>query len=212
MSTKPQSMHVARIVRRYHGKTYVTPLLRTSFRQDGKVKHRTLANLSHLPDRLLDVVRRFLKGEAVLAAEEVIQTQGTVPHGHVHAVLGVIRTLGVDSLIASTPSRQRNLVLALVAERLLFPCSKLAITRHWHSTTLAEELGVADANETELYQAMDWLLTRQPAIEEKLAQRHLGENSLVLDDVSSSFYHGRHGPLAQYGHSRDGKKGLPIIV
>ncbi len=205
-------MHVARIVRRYHGKTYVTTLLRTSFRQDGKVKHRTLANLSHLPDRLLDVVRRFLKGEAVMAAEEVMQTKVTVPHGHVHAVLGVIRKLGVDSLIASTPSRQRDLVLALIAERLLFPCSKLATTRHWHSTTLAEELGVADANESELYQAMDWLLTRQPAIEAKLAQRHLGENSLVLYDVSSSFYHGRHCPLAQYGHSRDGKKGLPIIV
>lgn len=205
-------MHVARIVRRYRGKTYVTTLLRTSFRQDGKVKHRTLGNLSHLPDHLLDVIRRSLKGEAFAAAAEVIQTQETVPHGHVHAVLAVIRRLGVDSLIASTPSRQRDLVLALVAERLLFPCSKLAMTRHWHSTTLAAELGVADANENELYQAMDWLLTRQPAIEEKLAQRHLGENSLVLYDVSSSFYHGRHCPLAQYGHSRDGKKGLPIIV
>jgi transposase len=135
-----------------------------------------------------------------------------LPHGHVHAVLGVIRKLGVDSLIASTPSRERDLVVALVAQRLLFPCSKLASTRHWHSTTLAEELGVGDASEGELYQAMDWLLTRQPAIEAKLAQRHLGDNALVLYDVSSSFYHGRHCPLAHFGHSRDGKKGLPIIV
>ncbi len=205
-------MHVARIVRRYRGRTYVTTLLRTSFRQDGKVKHHTLANLSHLPDHLIDVIRRSLKGEAFAAAEEVIQTKETVPHGHVQAVLGVIRKLGVDSVIASTPSRQRDLVLALIAERLLFPCSKLATTRHWHSTTLAAELGVVDANESELYQAMDWLLTRQPAIEEKLARRHLGENALVLYDVSSSFYHGRHCPLARYGHSRDGKKGLPIIV
>jgi transposase len=212
MSTKPQSMHVARIVRRYRGKTYATTLLRTSFRHNGKVKHHTLANLSHLPDHLNDVIRRSLKGEAFAAAEEVIQTKETVPHGHVQAVLGVIRKLGVDSLIASTPSRQRDLILALIAERLLFPCSKLATTRHWHSTTLAAELGVADANESELYQAMDWLLTRQPAIEQKLAQRHLGENALVLYDVSSSFYHGRHCPLACYGHSRDGKKGLPIIV
>jgi transposase len=102
--------------------------------------------------------------------------------------------------------------VALIAERLLFPCSKLAITRHWHSTTFAEELGVADAKASELYQAMDWLLTRQPAIEAKLAQRHLGEKSLVLYDVSSSFYYGRHCPLARFGHSRDGKKGLPIIV
>jgi transposase len=205
-------MHVARIVRRYHGKTYVSTLLRTSFRQDGKVKHRTLANLSHLPEHLIDVIRRSLKGEAFAAAQDVLQTKQTLPHGHVHAVLGVIRKLGVDSLIASTPSRERDLVVALVAQRLLFPCSKLASTRHWHSTTLAEELGVGDASEGELYQAMDWLLTRQPAIEAKLAQRHLGDNALVLYDVSSSFYHGRHCPLAQYGHSRDGKKGLPIIV
>jgi transposase len=212
MSTKTPSMHVARIVRRYRGKTYVTTLLRTSFRQDGKVKHRTLGNLSHLPDNLIDIIRRALQGEAFTAAPELIQTHHTRPHGHVHVILGVIRKLGLDSLIASTPSRQRNLVLALIAERLLFPCSKLAVTRHWHTTTLAEELGVADATEAELYRAMDWLLTRQPAIEAKLAGRHLGENSLVLYDVSSSFYHGRHCPLAQYGHSRDGKKGLPIIV
>jgi transposase len=212
MSTKTPSMHVARIVRRYRGKTYVTTLLRTSFRQDGKVKHRTLGNLSHLPDNLIDIIRRALQGEAFTAAPELIQTHHTRPHGHVHVILGVIRKLGLDSLIASTPSRQRDLVLALIAERLLFPCSKLAATRHWHTTTLAEELGVADATETEVYQAMDWLLTRQPAIEAKLAGRHLGENSLVLYDVSSSFYHGRHCPLAQYGHSRDGKKGLPIIV
>jgi hypothetical protein len=212
MSSKPQRMHVARIIRHYRGKTYVTTLLRTSYRQDGRVKHRTLANLSHLPDHLIDIIRRSLKGEAFAAAQDVIQTKQTVPHGHVQAVLGVIRKLGVDVLIAATPSRQRDLVLALIAERLLFPCSKLATTRHWHSTTLAEELGVADADEGELYQAMDWLLTRQPAIEEKLARRHLGENSLVLYDVSSSFYHGRHCPLARYGHSRDGKKGLPIIV
>jgi hypothetical protein len=212
MSTKPQSMHVARIVRRYRGKTYVTTLLRTSFRQDGKVKHRTLANLSHLPEHLIEVVRRSLKGETFAAAQEVVRTQETVPHGHVHAVLGVIRKLGVDALVAAAPSRQRSLVLALIAERLLFPCSKLAVTRHWHSTTLAQELGVADATENELYQAMDWLLTRQSAIEDKLAQRHLHDNALVLYDVSSSYYHGRHCPLAQYGHSRDGKKGLPIIV
>jgi transposase len=205
-------MHVARIVRRYHGKAYVTTLLRTSFRQEGKVKHRTLANLSHLPDHLIDIIRRSLKGESFAAADEVIVTEKTVPHGHVHAVLGVIRKLGLDSLIASTPSRQRDLVLALVAARLLFPCSKLATTRHWHTTTLAQELNVADANEKELYQAMDWLLTRQSAIEDKLAQRHLREHSLVLYDVSSSFYHGQHCPLAQFGHSRDRKKGLPVIV
>lgn len=212
MSTKTQRMHVARIIRRYHGKTYVTTLLRTSFRQDGKVKHRTLANLSHLSEHLVDILRRSLQGQTFVAADEVIQTRQTLPHGHVQAVLGVIRKLGVDTLIASTASRQRDLVVALIAERLLFPCSKLAVTRQWHSSTLAEELGVADANEDELYQAMDWLLTRQSAIENKLTQRHLNENALVLYDVSSSFYYGRHCPLACFGYSRDGKKGLPIIV
>jgi transposase len=205
-------MHVARITRTYRGKTYVTTLLRSSFRQGTQVKHRTRANLSHLPEYLLDVIRRSLKGDTFVASDDLLHTEQTKPHGHVHAVLGVLRKLGVDSLIASTPSRQRDLVVALIAERLLFPCSKLAITRHWHSTTLAEELGVADANADELYQALDWLLARQPAIEAKLAHRHLRNNALVLYDVSSSFYHGRHCPLAQYGHSRDGKKGLPIIV
>jgi hypothetical protein len=212
MSAKPQRMHVARIIRRYRGKTYVTTLIRTSFRHDGQVKHRTLANLSHLPERLIEVVRRSLGGEVLTAADEVMHTVATKPHGHVQAILGVIRKLGVDSLIAAAPSRQRDLILALIAERLLFPCSKLATTRHWHSTTLAEELGVADASETELYQAMDWLLTRQQAIEAKLAARHLRAGCLVLYDVSSSYYHGQHCPLACYGHSRDGKKGLPIIV
>jgi len=115
-------------------------------------------------------------------------------------------------MISSKPCRERALVLAMILERLLDPCSKLATTRQWHSTTLAEELGVSEATEDELYQAMDWLLERQPRIEKKLAARHLREGSLVLYDVSSSYYEGRHCPLAQYGHDRDGQKGLPIIV
>ena len=205
-------MHVARIIRTYRGKTYVTTLLRTSYRQDGKVKHRTLANLSHLSEHLIDIIRRSLKGEAVAAAHDIVQTRDTVPHGHVQVVLGVIRKLGLDAVIAAAPSRRRQLVLALIAERLLFPCSKLAATRHWHSTTLAAELGVADATADEVYQALDWLLTRQSAIEDKLAQRHLHEKGLVLYDVSSSFDYGRNCPLAKFGHSRDGKKNQPIIV
>src|SRR5207253_8442993 len=108
--------------------------------------------------------------------------------------------------------RERDLVLAMIVERLLHPCSKLATTRQWHSTTLAEELGVGEATEDELYAAMDWLRERQERIEKKLAARHLREGSLVLYDVSSSYYEGRHCPLAQYGHDRDGQKGLPIIV
>jgi transposase len=205
-------MHVARIVRTYKGKTYVTYLLRHSYRDGLAVKHETLANLSHLPERVVDLVRRSLQGESFASANEQFKVACSKPHGHVQAVLGTIRKIGLDSLLAAKPSRERDLVIGMIAERLLFPCSKLATTRHWLSTTLAEELGVADATVEELYQAMDWLLGRQKTIENKLAAAHLGEQSLVLYDVSSSFYEGHTCPLAKYGHDRDGKKGLPIIV
>ena len=118
----------------------------------------------------------------------------------------------MDELIAAGPSRQRNLVIAMIAERLLFPSSKLANTRHWHDTTLAEELDVAKVNENQLYAAMDWLLTRQAAIEKKFAKRHISEGALVLYDVTSSYYEGKTCPLARFGYDRDGKTGCPIIV
>jgi transposase len=212
MIAKQRSMHVARIERTCKGKTYVTILLRHSYRDGPAVKHETLANLSHLPEHIVDLIRRSLQGEAFASANERFQITASKPHGHVQAVLGTLRQLGVDTLLATKPSRERDLVVAMIVERLLFPCSKLATTRHWLSTTLAEELNVADAVAEDLYAAMDWLLDRQKAIENKLAQRHLGEQSLVLYDVSSSFYEGHTCPLAAYGHDRDGKKGLPIIV
>ena len=124
----------------------------------------------------------------------------------------MIRKLGVDELIASKPSPSRDLVIAMIAERLLFPSSKLAHTRHWHGTTLAEELNVAYATEDHLYKAMAWLLKRQGAIEKRLAQRHLGEGALVLYDVTSSYYEGKTCPLARFGYDPDGKTGCPIIV
>jgi transposase len=207
-----RSMHVARIVRSYKGKTYVTYLLRRSYRDGPHVKHETLGNLSHLPERLIDIIRRSLQGEAFAAPADRFRVTRSLPHGHVEAVLGTIRRLGLDTLLARQPSRQRDLAVAMIAERILFPCSKLATTRHWHSTTLAEELGVRDAQPNDLYAAMDWLLRRQAAIETKLAQEHLTERALVLYDVSSSYYEGKTCPLAQYGHNRDDKKGLPIIV
>jgi transposase len=210
---KPSApIHVAKIVRKHHGKTYVRYLLRRSYRQDGKVKHLTLGNLSHLPERLVDIIRRSLQGEAFVTSDEAFRTVATKPHGHVEAVLTTLRKLDLENLLATQPSRQRSLILALIAQRILFPCSKLATTRHWHSTTLAEELAVADADSKELYAAMDWLLARQQHIEKKLAQRHLTEGAVVLYDVSSSYYEGHTCPLACYGHDRDGKKGLPIIV
>jgi transposase len=205
-------MHVARIERKQGGRTYVSYLLRQSYRQDGKVKHRTLGNLSHLPARLIDLVRRSLQGEVFVAADQTVRTLASKPHGHVEAVLTTFDHLDLAGLLASRASRQRSLVLALIAQRLLFPCSKLASLRHWQSTTLADELEVGDATTTELYEALDWLVDRQGDSERKLAKRHLREGGVVLYDVSSSYYEGRKCSLAHYGHDRDGKKGLPIIV
>jgi transposase len=205
-------MHVAKIERKHGERTYVSYLVRQSYRVEGKVKHRTLANLSHLPRRLIDVIDRSLRGETFLGSDEALRTLGSKPHGHVEAILTTCDKLDVENLLGSKPSRQRSLILALLVQRLLFPCSKLASLRHWQSTTLADELDVADASSTALYQALDWLLARQRTIEQKLAARHLAEGGVVLYDVSSSYYEGRTCPLAHHGHDRDGKKGLPIIV
>src|SRR5438132_7481823 len=152
------AMHVAKIERKQGGRTYVSYLLRQSYRQDGKVKHRTLGNLSHLPQRLIDLIRRSLQGETFLSSDEAVRTLDSKPHGHVEAILTTFGQLDLEGLLASRASRQRSLVLALIAQRLLFPCSKLASLRYWQSTTLADELEVGDAGIAELYQALDWLL------------------------------------------------------
>jgi transposase len=212
MIRQPRTVHVAKVTNTVKGVTYTSYYLRRSFRQDGKVKHETLGNLSDLPAPVIDLISRSLKGETFVPAAETFRILSTRPHGHVEAVLAMIRRLGLDSLIASRPSRPRDLVLAMIAERLLFPCSKLATTRHWHDTTLAEELHLQDATEDELYTTMDWLLEHQKAIETKLARRHLTDGGLVLYDVSSSYYEGETCSLARYGHDRDGKTGRPIIV
>lgn len=212
MPARSGAVHVATTRRVYKGKTYVTHLLRRSIRKGKTVTHETLGNLSHLPDNLIEIIKRSLKGETFVPASETFRITRSLPHGHVDAVLTMIRKLGVEELIASKRSRQRDLVIAMIAERLLFPSSKLAHTRHWHDTTLAEELDIVDATEDHLYDAMDWLLLRQKAIEKKLARRHLGEGAMVLYDVTSSYYEGKTCPLARFGHDRDGKTGCPIIV
>jgi transposase len=212
MAARSGAVHVATTKRVYKGKTYVTHLLRRSVRKGQTVTHETLGNLSHLPDHLIAIIKRSLKGETFVPAAEAFRTTRSLPHGHVEAVLMMIRKLGLEELIASEPSPQRDLVIAMIAERLLFPSSKLAHTRHWHCTTLAEEMDVAYATEDHLYEAMDWLLKRQGAVEKKLARRHLGEGAMVLYDVSSSYYEGKTCPLARFGHDRDGKTGCPIIV
>jgi len=187
-------------------------LLREAWREGKKVRKRTVANLTGWPTEKVEALRRVLRNEPLVTPEEAFAIERSLPHGHVEAVLGTIRRLGLDRLISSTRCRERDLVVAMVAERLIHPCSKLATTRLWHTTTLAEELGVSDANEDDLYEAMDWLLERQEGVEKKLASRHLSEGSLVLYDVTSSYYEGRSCPLVRFGHDRDGRKGRPIIV
>jgi transposase len=212
MPSRTGAVHVATTKRVYKGKTYVTHLLRRSIRKGKTVTHETLGNLSHLPDHVIDLIKRSLKGETFVPTADAVRITRSRPHGHVEAVLKMIKKLGLDDLIAPEPSHRRNLVVAMIAERLIFPSSKLANTRHWHDTTLAEELDVADASEDQLYDAMDWLLQRQSAIENRLAKRPLSDGALVLYDVTSSYYEGKTCPLARFGHDRDGKTGLPIIV
>lgn len=187
-------------------------LLREGWREGGKTRKRTLANLSDWPPQKIETLRRLLRDEELVSPQELLTIRQTLPHGHVEAILAMIRKLGLDAMIASKPSRERDLVVALIAQRLIAPASKLGTTREWHTTTLAEELGVGEATEDDLYQAMDWLLARKERIEKKLAGRHLQQGGLVLYDVTSSSYEGCTCPLVQFGHNRDGEKGLPIIV
>jgi hypothetical protein len=183
-------------------------LVRESYREGGKVKSRTLANISKLPSDAIEAVRRSLSGEALVSPQEAFEIVpgGSRAHGQVAAVLVAMKRLRFQELIASRRSRQRDLVMAMVAARIVAPRSKLATTRWWLSNTLADELDVADATEDDLYAAMDWLLERQEGIERKLAARHLDEDSLALYDLSSSYFEGVKCPLAKLGYSRDGKR------
>src|SRR3954453_14009274 len=140
MPSRNGAVHVATTKRVYKGKTYVTHLLRRSIRNGDRVTHETLGNLSHLPEHLIELIKRSLKGETFVPAADAFRISRSLPHGHVEAVLKMIRKLGLDDLVASEPSRRRDLVVAMIVERLVFPSSKLANTRHWHDTTLAEEL------------------------------------------------------------------------
>ena len=205
MATRTGTAHVVTTTRKYKDRVYHTHLLRRSYREDGKVKNETLGNLSHLPDHVIELIRRSLQGETFVPASafEIVRSRS---HGHVQAVSLALQRLDVASLLG-TPSRQRGLVLAMIAARIVQPATKLATTRQWHTSTLADEFGVSEATEDDLYAAMDWLLQRQGAIEKKLAARHLGEHALVLYDLSSSYLEGSCCPLAARGYSRDGKPG-----
>ena len=187
-------------------------LLREGRREGKKVHKRTLANLTHWPKDKIERLRRVLKNEPLVHPDQLFLIERSLPHGHVELLLEAMRRLKLPALIDPRPSPKRDRVLAMILQRLLYPASKLATTRLWHTTTLAEELSLEDTDEDDLYEAMDWLLERQDRIERKLAKRHLAEGDPVLYDVSSSYYEGQTCPLMQFGHNRDGKRDRPIVV
>lgn len=202
-------MYVATVPNRNSSPTH---LLRESYREGGKVKNRTLANLTSLPLSQIHQIRQVLAGRTLVPVDDAFRVTRSLPHGHVKAVLEMIRRLGVDSVIASRPCRERDLVVALIVQRILYPSSKLAATRLWGTTTLGEELGVLDTEVDQVYASLDWLGGRQKRIENKLAKRHLAQGARVFYDVSSSSYFGRTCILAWFGHNRDGRRDLPCIV
>ena len=216
MATRTGPVHVAVTRRLYKGKVYESYLLRRTFRDGKQVKHETLGNISHLPPSVIDMIRRSLKGETFYSAEESFEIVRSLPHGHVAAVLGTMSRLGLDRILGTGSRRNKALVKGMIAALILDPSSKLAMARglgsETLSTTLAEELGIESAGVEELYGAMDWLLSRQVGIEKALARQRLTDGSLVLYDVTSTYFEGRTCPLARYGHLRDGKKDKLQIV
>jgi transposase len=208
MAARTGTAHVVTTTRKYKDQVYRTHLLRRSYREAGVVKNETLGNLSHLPDELVDIIRRSLRGENFVPLGQAFEVTRTRLHGPVQAVALTLQRLDFASVLAAKPCRERELVLAMVASRIVAPHTKLATTRWWHTTTLAEDFGVASCDEDDLYAAMDWLLARQERVQKKLAARHLSQGSLVLYDLSSSYFEGSCCPLAKLGYSRDGRRGL----
>lgn len=200
-------VHVVTTRRRYKGKTYETHLLRRTFREDGKVKNETVGNLSHLPPDVIELVRRALRGDKFVLAVDRFEVVSTRIHGDTDAVMRAMKRLGIRELLSPRPCWEANVVMGMIAARVVAPHTKLATTRWWKTRTLPVELGIADADEDNLYEAMDWLLERQDAIEKKLAARHLGEGGFALYDLTSTYVEGTKCPLAKLGHNRDGKNG-----
>ena len=205
-------MHVVTNRRQGVHREYVTHLLRRSYREGGKVKNETLANLSHLPEEVIELIRGALAGRRYVGGEDAFVIERSLPAGHVQAALSMARRLELARLLDRAPSRERDLCLAMICQQALRPGSKLAAVRALSQSTLGSELAVEDVDEDELYDAMDWLLERQERIEDRLARRHLADGELVLYDVSSSYFEGRSCPLARLGYSRDGKRGTPQIL
>ncbi len=216
MNRKRRAVHVATITSTHKGKTYQSHLLRRTYREGGKVKHETLGNLSDLPLDAIDYIRKRLRGAPPIDPDGGFEITRSLPHGHVAAVLGTLRKIGLETAIGSKPSRERDLVVALIASRIIHPGSKLAtftgLCPETAQSTLAEELDLSEIDSKEIYASLDWLLERQSRIEKKLSKKHLADGTLVLYDVSSSYYTGRTSGLVKRGYSRDGKKAFPQIV
>src|SRR5450830_1340371 len=211
MGKRGGAIHVATTRRHYKGRVYKAHLLRRSYREDGKVKNETLGNISHLPGHLIEIIRRSLKGETFLGAEEAFEITRSLPHGDAVAVYGQARALGLPELLGPA-CRERELALALIIARVLRPASKLESGRYLSDTSLGQDLEVSAGDPDALYGALDWLGARQDAIERTLAGRHLTPGGLVLFDLSSSYLTGTHCPLAARGYSRDGKRGTLQIT
>jgi hypothetical protein len=205
MPKRQGAVHVVTTTRHYKGKTYHSHLLCRSYREGPRVRKETVGNLSHLPDPIIALIRRALQGDTLVSADqfEIVRSR---PHGDGHAVLTAMDRLGFARLLSARRCPEADLVMAMVAARVVAPHTKLATTRWWQTRTLAEDLGVHDASEDDLYAAMDWLLERQERIEQKLAARHLAPGGLVLYDLTSSYFEGTTCPLAKRGHNRDGKR------
>jgi len=198
-------MHVATTTRRHGDREYKTTLLRQSYREGGKVRHRTLANLSYLPEETVELLRASLAGTAFVPACEALVTIRSLPHGDVAAVWGLAEKLGFKDLLGP-PCRERDVALALICSQVVEPASKAAYTTWWQDRTLGVDLAIAGVHSDEAYEAMDWLFSRKEAIEKALVTRYLGDGSLVCYDLSSSWVEGQHNELAAFGHSRDGKR------
>src|SRR3954471_20242111 len=209
MAKRGGSAHVATIrTKGKGGQVYTSQLLRRSYRDaQGKVGHENLGNLSHLPVEIIEAIRAMLAGRRLVDLDEDFEIVRSLAHGHVAALLGVLRALDLERLICRQRCRERDLVVAMIVQRLIGPGSKLSATRRLGQTTLAEELDLGEVKEAELLTAMDWLLERQQRIERTLARRHLAAEGFVLYDLSSSYLEGRCCPLASRGYSRDGRKG-----
>jgi transposase len=218
-SRKPRKVHVATITKTVNGKVYQTVLLRRTFREDGKVKHETLGNLSDLPGDLIGMIQRRLAEGKPLDVDlqgDALRIRRSLPHGNVAAVLGTAKNIGLANLIGARGCRERDLVMAMIIDRVISPGSKLScadgLQAETAQNTLSQELRLGEVDVHELYTAMDWLLARQARIENKLAKKHLAGGTLVLFDVSSSYYCGRKSELVAHGYSRDHRRDRPQIV